>query len=92
VFLEILVERKPTIGGSFYQVNSASRRLGLQSQDAVRWALVQAQTAVDTPIQFGNVQCRNLRVFVRLLIVVWQIHIRLKNPLRHVPWSGVAQV
>jgi hypothetical protein len=69
VILEALVKLNAPFSGSTDQMYSAARRFGFQAKCTVRRTLIQTQTAVDALIEFGKIQCRDLRTIALLLFV-----------------------
>jgi hypothetical protein len=67
MLFEALVKLDTPFGGGFHEMNPSARRFRLQPQRAISRALVQAKTAMDTVIELGKIQSRDLRTVGLLL-------------------------
>ena len=56
MIFKAFAEFDATIGGGLHQMNPAAGRFGFQPQHPVSRTLIQTQSAVDTLIEFGQVQ------------------------------------
>jgi hypothetical protein len=74
VIFKAFAEFDATIGGGLHQMNSAAGRFGFEAKCAVCRTLIQTQSAVDTLIEFGQVQRRDSWMIAGLLFVVKVIH------------------
>jgi len=70
VIFKAFAEFDATISGGFHQMNPAAGRFGFQAKYAVRRTLIQTQSAVDTLIEFGQVQRRDSWMIAGLFFVV----------------------
>src|SRR5829696_8473848 len=62
MLLEAIVQLDAPVSRRFDQMDSAARRFGFKTGDAIGRTLVQAQTAVDALVEFGEVQTRHSRL------------------------------
>ena len=74
------------IGGGLDQMNPAAGRFGFQAKCTIRRTLIQTQSAVDTLIEFGQVQCRDSWTIAGLFFVVkvlqWQSSSSFESSIR----------
>jgi hypothetical protein len=86
VVFKAFAEFDSTIGGGLHQVNSAAGRFGFEAKCAVRRTLIQTQPAVDTLIEFGQVQGRDSWIIAGLFFVVkviqWQSSSSFESSIR----------
>jgi hypothetical protein len=57
MLFEALGKVDASVGGRFDEVNTAARRLWFESQDTISWALIQTETAVNTLVELGKIEC-----------------------------------
>ena len=76
MLFEAIVQLDAPVGGSFDQMDSAARRLRLETSDAVGWTLVQTQAAVNALVEFGKIESGDSRFIPGIRGVVGMFQVR----------------